>query len=423
MLRNNSITYLISIALCLAGCHSPKPAQKTTNPPDVLSDILHTHQNTLGKVLSNPGEYHIQIIYTQINRDDNNEPQFSSYYYSEDSARYFYPASTVKMPLAFLAIERINQLQKTYPALQLTTPYRMDSMRYRQMPLREDISAANGLPSVAHDIKKIFLVSDNFSYNNLFDFLGREYINKTLWGKGYTRTGIMHRFYLGGIDNRYTRPVTFYEGASDILRLPERLDTVIYKNPQYHLQQGKGYINGDDQLVEKPFDFGEKNWMSLQDMHDMLKAVMFPASVPVHQRFDLTESDYRFLYSWMSAFPRESEYPAYDTTEYYDGYVKFFLYGDSKAQRPEQIRIFNKVGQAYGYLTDVAYIVDFQKNIEFMLAATIRCNEDGIYNDDQYSYDETGFPFLANLGRAVYEYEAKRKRKNMPDLGRYTKLR
>jgi hypothetical protein len=176
-------------------------------------------------------------------------------------------------------------------------------------------------------------------------------------------------------------------------------------------------------LVEKPFDFKEKNWMSLQDMHDMLKAVMFPASVPVHQRFDLTELDYRFLYHWMSAFPRESEYPQYDTTEYYDGYVKFFLYGDSKAQRPEQIRIFNKVGEAYGYLTDVAYIVDFQKNIEFMLATTIRCNEDGVFNDDQYSYEEVGFPFLANLGRAVYDYEVKRKRQHTPDLGRFKKNR
>ena len=84
-----------------------------------------------------------------------------------------------------------------------------------------------------------------------------------------------------------------------------------------------------------------------------------------------------------------------------------------------KVRVFNKVGEAYGTLTDVAYIVDFENNAEFILAATILCNTDGIFNDDKYQYDQTGFPFLAKLGRAVLQYEIKRPRKVKPDLGKF----
>ena len=100
----------------------------------------------------------------------------------------------------------------------------------------------------------------------------------------------------------------------------------------------------------------------------------------------------------------------------YDGYVKFFLFGDGKDKRDGNVRVFNKVGEAYGTLTDVAYVVDFENDVEFMLSATILCNTDGIFNDDQYQYDQIGFPFLAKLGRAVLQHEIKRPRKVKPDL-------
>ncbi len=62
------------------------------------------------------------------------------------------------------------------------------------------------------------------------------------------------------------------------------------------------------------------------------------------------------------------------------------------------------MGWAYGFLTDVAYIVDTQNDIEFLLAGTIEVNPDGIYNDNQYEYESIGLPFLAEIGRLVYAY-------------------
>ncbi len=104
----------------------------------------------------------------------------------------------------------------------------------------------------------------------------------------------------------------------------------------------------------------------------------------------------------MRMLPREA---GYDPEEYYDGYCKFFMYGDSREQIPDHIQIFNKVGFAYGTLTDCAYIRDELNEVEFMVSATILVNQDGIFNDDAYEYDEVGIPFLAALGRALYEFE------------------
>jgi len=63
--------------------------------------------------------------------------------------------------------------------------------------------------------------------------------------------------------------------------------------------------------------------------------------------------------------------------------------------------------------------VDFESGVEFLLTAVLQVNANQIYNDDTYEYDEVGMPFLARLGRAVYEYERRRQRPRRPDLSRF----
>ena len=133
----------------------------------------------------------------------------------------------------------------------------------------------------------------------------------------------------------------------------------------------------------------------------------------------MKNKDYALLQKYMAMYPSESMYPAYDSSEVSDTHVKFLFYGARRQIPVAHIRIFNKSGNAYGFLTDATYIVDFKNNIEFMLTATIHCNSDGIYNDDRYEYDSVGYPFLKNLGRSVYEHEIKRVRKHAPDLSSF----
>jgi hypothetical protein len=404
--------FFIFFAVLMAGCAANRQSNNVRNNP--LSSIVKDMR--LDSVTRNAG-YEVQIIYTQINRDAKQVPHFKTYHYNVDSNRYFYPASTVKMPLAFLALEKMNNLRASgFPRMTREVPYRLDSVQPYQKAYWADPSAYNSKPTIGQDVRAIFAVSDNDAYNHLFDFLGREYINSTLQQKGYTHTGIVHRFYASKRDQSLSQPITFYLPTNGLWKEGEKKDTKKWINTQKQTQKGRGYINGADSLILTPFDFSTKNWFALTDMERMLRAVLFPEAMPAQSRFDIGKDDMRFLHKSMGLFPREFEYPKYDTAHYWDGYVKFFIMGDTKAVQNGNIRIYNKVGEAYGTLTDVAYIVDFENNVEFILAATILCNRDGVFNDDNYDYDNIGFPFLANLGKAVHEYEIQRKRSNKPDL-------
>ena len=68
---------------------------------------------------------------------------------------------------------------------------------------------------------------------------------------------------------------------------------------------------------------------------------------------------------------------------------------------------------------DNAYVVDFKNNIEFFLSAVIYGNENEILNDNTYDYHTLTIPFLADLGRDVYNYELQRIKEYEPDLNRF----
>lgn len=69
------------------------------------------------------------------------------------------------------------------------------------------------------------------------------------------------------------------------------------------------------------------------------------------------------------------------------------------------LSVSGKSGMAYGSLSEVAYVVDRDSGAECMLAASIRVNADGIFNDDRYEYETVGIPFMAAWARAVLDVE------------------
>jgi hypothetical protein len=256
-------------------------------------------------------------------------------------------------------------------------------------------------------------------FNRLYEFLGQEYINNSLHEMGYEDVQIVHRLNISLTEkqNRLTNPVRFFDTSSNLLyEQPEFNSKLVTENRT--IKMGKGFIS-DGQLVNEPFDFASKNRLNLKDLHEILRSILFPKALPRKKRFGLRSNDYALLHRYMGMYPSESNYPGYDSSTTTDTHVKFLFYGAEPVVPMAHIRIFNKIGDAYGFLTDAAYVVDFKNNIEFMVTATIHCNSDGIYNDDHYEYDSVGYPFLKNLGRAVYDYEIKRVRKNVPDLSSF----
>jgi hypothetical protein len=377
----------------------------------LLTESSHA---VLQQVLNEPSKYRCQIIYTQIDRNKKGVPSFKNIYFNVDPDLYFNPASMVKMPLAFLALEKMKGLSKK--GINKFTPLSIDSSYPKQVAMIADASAPDQKPSIAHFIKRALLISENDPYNRLYQFVGQGPINSSLHRKGYSSARITRQF-MGYTEeqNRHTNGFAFYNKNGGLLYMQApsyNKDSFLFPAP---ILIGDAHINRKEELVPGPFDFTKHNNISLEDLQKMLQAVLFPQSLSRKQRFNMSKEDRVFLLQFLSQYPSETNFPFYDDTIYYDSYVKFFR-NDSTRKIPNHIRVFNKVGWAYGFLTDVSYIVDTLHHIDYFLSATLYVNSDGVVNDSKYDEATVGFPFLRELGHLIYNYEIKRPRNSNPRL-------
>ncbi len=405
------LTFLFLVAAC-------NPA--FVEDEDLLLRLMQKEPLKFRYVLQHSDSLEVQLMYTQIDWDANNRPEFKSFYFQTDSTHYFYPASTVKLPLVLLSLEKLNDLK--IKRLDKFTPVFHDSVYSGQRSVRKDTTSENGLPSIAHYSKKILLVSDNDASNCLYEFMGQQAANEQLRKKGYN-IRILHRLSRAASfeQNRRTEAIRFV-----------KIDSLIYQQPMLVNRdsigpfrkslKGKGYVE-NGKVVLEPFDFTYKNFYPLQEQQEILKAIVFPESLKPEKRFNLTKVDREFVLQYMSQLPHETLYPSYkNDTAIHDSSGKWLMYAGDHGPIPKNIRIFNKIGGAYGYLIDNAFIVDFENGVAFFLSAVINTNLDGIYNDDLYEYNSIGYPFMKNIGQTIYQYELNRKRGRKPDLSEF-KLR
>ena len=372
------------------------------NSSTILDKVLNKNIYELQKVLKNKEKHDLQILLNEIKRDDSGKAVFKEDAFQLDEGRYFYPASTAKLPIAILSLQKINELRSNGLQISGDTPFFITD-KNGEILVKRDSTHSLGILTINHLIKKIFLVSDDNAYNYLFDFLGTDYINKELTLRGLSKTRLYHKF-LFGADNINTWGYTFLNENQKIIYHQPSISALVDLKPNNlkGILKGIGHIKSDSLLL-KPMNFERKNRISIRDLEGILKRIIFPEAFSEKELFNLTKTDYKFLRYWMSRTTLESNYPDYNDDKHWDSYCKFFIYGDQKGAMIPEIRIFNKVGQAYGTLTDVAYIKDEKNKIEFFLTATILVNENMIYNDDIYEYDEIGIPFLAALGRSVHK--------------------
>ncbi len=403
-------------AVQVAGCDALPSEQ--CQPLQPLLNAAPADHHILHQVLANAEPFKVQILYTKIDRQPDSRVVFTHYQYGLDEERYFYPASTVKLPISLLALEWLEQ--QNHPGLTKNTPMLTGRNRPAQTKALIDETAENNLPSIAHYIKKILLVSDNDGYNRLYELLGQDYINRQLQTKGLANTVINHRLSvpLSEPEQRYYNPVRFVDAASQLLlSIPARSSSTKYVNQPSPLM-GRAHI-ADGKLVAKPMDFSDKNRFSLLDYSAVLQRIFFPEAFNAEQRFNISAQNRQFIIHYMGLTPAASRYPAYDVATYPDNYAKFLLVGGDAEPIPDHLKIFNKTGWAYGHAIDGAYIVDTENNIEFLLTAVIYANENNTLNDDNYQLDEIAKPFMRQLGQVIYQYELVRPRAVLPVLSHF----
>ena len=382
---------------CLIGCNS-----ETKNSRLLFEILQESKEPIIKKVLSDLNSYEVQILFTRIHRDSLGLPKFERHTFQENSKQYFYPASTVKLPVAILALQKIRKLQSQGIPIKADTPF---TVLYSENVIKKtDSTHPKNKLTIAHLIKKIFLVSDNMAFNYLFDFIGRDDANKAIHNIGITNFNLSHKFSDSVNKNSTPRFIFFNQKGDTLYNQAPIISNQKIKNT--HLDgvlKGKGYVK-DGTVIEEPMDFSEKNYASIVALHQILERIIFPKVFSGNEQFTIEPEDYFFLRYWMSRTPNEVTIPFYDRETFFDSYCKFFIYGDKKGEMTNNTRIYNKVGLAYGTITDLAYVKD-RNGIEFFLTATILTNKNEIFNDNKYEYDQLGIPFLAALGREIYQFE------------------
>lgn len=345
---------------------------------DPIQYALAANSEKIQTVMQNLEAHEVQIMVTDSDGND-----FS---FQVNDSLYFYPASSVKFPVALLALEKANRI----PSIDSNSSFRIqgDSLK----------------TTIRKEVQKIFAVSDNEAYNRLFEFLGKFSINSNLSAIGIRPTNIIHRLSTKNPASIYTKAITFTGNDSILYHQPKHRNSLTFPPSLQKAKKGKGFYRNDS-LIKQPMDFSKKNYLPISKLHKLMKRLHYPKKYHPDAQFKLTESDRDFVLKVMHETPNQQ---GFDNPEYYDSYVKFFMFGDSKEPMPKHIKIYNKVGYAYGYLTDCAHIVDTKNNISFTITATIHVNKNQIFNDDTYEYESIGIPFLAELGRQVHQFYIKK---------------
>lgn len=377
---SRSIFLFAAVGLLFLSCTQ----NQAVNP---LEQALASADGRIKRVMDSLDQYELQIRYTQIDRFGDSIV-FTDYDFQVDEDAYFYPASTVKFPAAVAALEKLNEI---------------DSL---DRDTRFYVEGDSVETTFSEAILQIFTVSDNVANNRLVEFLGFDDLNGRMRRRGVKPIRIAHRLSTDNADGVTTKPLVIYLNDSTTATTKPITSGAPRPLELMEIKKGTGFYV-QDSLHRGPFDFGLKNYYPITAQHALLKRIVFPDQFASEERFNLSESQRGFLLDAMQLLPQEV---GYDSEEYYDSYGKFFIYGDKKEAMPDHVSIYNKVGYAYGTLTDCAYIHDEKNKVEFMVTATILVNKDGIFNDNVYEYDEVGIPFLAQLGRELYNYELNRNR-------------
>ncbi|WP_400193406.1 serine hydrolase [Hymenobacter sp. B81] len=390
-----------------------RPAPQFANP---LDSILR-RTPALAPVVSRAAHYELQVIYTRIDRDAQRRAHLTQYSYRLDERAYFNPASLVKLPVAVLALEKLNRLRAQVPQLTRNTIMATGAAgRCQTVAPFAAPADSDRVASVGNYIKRMLLVSDNQAYNRLYEFLGQEYLHQRLRQLDLPQVRITRRFApCDTAANRCTNPITFHDGAGTIIyKQPAACNQEVLRPPIGRVLKGRAHqVVG--KVVPRPYDFTTANYLPLQSVHDLLSAIVLPDNSTLSNKLGLAPTDYAFLRYYLGATPSESGFNLYAAPRYFAAYKKYLYYGRSPQIAPQpNLRLYNIVGMSHGYLSDCAYFIDESAGVEFLLSAVVYVNSDGIINDGHYEYDTVGLPFLAHLGQAFYRYEQQRSRMAQP---------
>ena len=381
-IMRNIVVIIISLLLFASCSFNPNPIRSAFKKDDFLR-----------RILKDKDKYEIQILYTEVSKNTLGQTEFTDFQFQLNDQKYFYPASTIKLPITVMTLSKINELRAADSNISLKSKINLSLINNKK-----EIIVKDSVTSFQNLIADVFLVSDNSASNVLIDFIGYNYFNSSMSNLGFANTYLNHKF----------NPDPFVDSSwiissldNEIISSNENQITVLASSNISNLKKGeKRFINGE--IKNESLDFSSKNRSSLTDMHNIMKNIIYP-EISL-SKFNLNVEDYDFLRYWMSRFTHEDLGVKYiGDSKFFNSYNKFFIHGTDTILNNTDVRVYNKIGQAYGTSTDSAYIKNYKEDLEFFLTATIYTNKNKIINDNIYEYGDTAIPFLSKLSKALYK--------------------
>ncbi|KAL2632377.1 hypothetical protein R1flu_017063 [Riccia fluitans] len=134
-----------------------------------LHDLLAAHSDKFGNLLLDPSKYRFQVLLSYEKCEACGSSEFVRHGYRVDK-EYFYPASTIKLAAVVAAVNRIrrppfNEAKK----FELMTPLSFHPLLSgNKMQNDDQTNSYDQKITLAHTIRKLFLVSDNQAFNRLY---------------------------------------------------------------------------------------------------------------------------------------------------------------------------------------------------------------------------------------------------------------
>lgn len=382
------------MALCIL-------AEARAQSDSLLLRMIAGKDSLVDHVLRNAPKYHLQILlsveghgappgrltHSQLNRD----------------RYYFYPASLIKFPLAIKALEQMSVLETTHG---ITPDDRLGFSLCSCDPQTSNYVSKLTPPTFRQALREMMVMSNNSAYNLLFDMVGIDSLNLRMRELGYIST-LMKRRFVSPCDNQLQRRhggIRFH-GADGMLKhmIPcsestgewEFAEDWPHQAGTRHLENGK--------WVAGPKSYRGGNHVSLAEAHDLLIRLMRPDLYGA-DTLTMNSALRKALVDAMGAFPRELESPQYPKGKFPDHYYKFFLDPATMDTRNGHLRIYNKVGLADGFVSDVSYVVDEERGLRFFLSASMLASRPGEPGGYRHNYYDLGIPFLRRVGSLVYRH-------------------
>lgn len=395
---NMNVCLIVSVLcfLALTGC-----AVEPTST-QWFDDVLNPSAGRFGGVFSDPEAHRVQILVSEVVEHADRPATLKRYRYRLGEA-YFYPASSIKIAGCVAALLEVQRRREaTGLPISADTPLLLYPRRPEdRLQTRDDSNVVNGTITLHQEIRKICFASSNEGYNRLYDFVGRDRLNQLMWDAGLTSFRLHHRLSAPGDEawQRWTPQIDMVLDNQTVT-IPERtaeLELPATEVPG-SLLLGDRYYDWDGRLVEEPFDFSTKNYVSVEDLQDMMIMLARPKIDLGKAGFALTDVHRALLQQALSQDATESRNPVYTDP----GVLaeSSALPGVIRVVPRPAVFLMDKTGQAYGFQIENSYFLDRSTGASFFLTAVVYANPNRTLNDNEYGYDRTD-RFMADLGQAV----------------------